>query len=104
MPKFIKLYLIIYVLFSANLNAQNLEFKLIGKTEPETAILDSLNTISVFQDYQSLIKAIDSTLMTLQKIGYIESVASPLTRKNDSLFISEFDLKKKYNYHIYLLF
>ncbi len=96
-PKFIKLYLIIYILFSANLNAQNLELKLIGKTEAETAILDSLNTISVFQDYQSLSKAIDSTLLTLQMIGYIESVASPLIRKNDTLFISEFDLKKKYN-------
>ncbi len=97
MPKFVIPYLIIYILFSANLNAQNLELKMLGKTDKETAILDSLYSFSKFNDYKSLRSAIDTTLYTLQKIGYIESEVAPLKRKNDSLFISEFDLKKKYN-------
>lgn len=94
--KILILYLI-YILFAFNLNAQNLELKMIGKTEAETVILDSLNTPSTFQDYRSLSKTIDSILITLQKIGYIESSVTPLIRKNDSLFISEFHLKKKYH-------
>ena len=96
-PKIIVSYLIIYTLISANLNAQNLELKMQGKSPAETSILDSLSIQKVFKDYESLSKVIDSTLLILQRMGYIESEVTRLLQKNDSLFISEFNLKKKYN-------
>ncbi len=91
------LYHIIYILFCAQSNAQNIELNYIGKTETETAILDSINSPILFKDYNSMVTQIDSTLNRLQNTGYIESELANLNRENDSLFIAKIHLNKKYN-------
>lgn len=97
MFRIVFLYLIIYTFFCASLNAQNLHLKLVGKTETETTILDSLNYPNSYIDYKSMRSEIDSTLNRIQKTGYIESELSSLIKDNDSLFIAKIHLNRRYN-------
>ena len=96
------LYLIIYVLNSSLINAQNIALKIIGKDSIETKIIDSLNFKTKFIDYASIKKEVDLSYSKLQKKGYIESELVSIDRKNDSLIIAEIHLNKKYqNIYIY---
>ena len=95
--RFTFLYLIVSILNSSIVNAQNLELEIIGKDTTETSIIDSLNFKSSFTDYFSLKKEIDSTYVILQKQGYIESKLISTIKANDSLFVAEIHLNKKYD-------
>ncbi|NNL16215.1 MAG: hypothetical protein HKO81_06200 [Flavobacteriaceae bacterium] len=87
---------------TADSHAQNLELELQGSNASETSTLDSLMVHPRFQDFSSLQTEIDSTLIKLQKTGYIESELLKLNKKNDSAFIAYFNLGKKYdNLYIY---
>jgi len=77
--------------------AQNIDLKFIGRTETETAILDSIHNPISFKDYNSIVTEIDSTLNKLQNNGFIESELTNLDRINDSLFIAKINLNKRYN-------
>ena len=90
------LYLIIYTLSFVDINAQNLELQFQGSNARETSILDSLKINSNYKDFLSLQSEIDSTFIKLQKTGYIESELLAVTKKNDSLYVAELNLNKKY--------
>ncbi len=90
------LYLIIYTLSFVDTNAQNLELQFKGSNTKETNILDSLKINSNYKDFLSLQSEIDSTFIKLQKTGYIESELLAVTKKNDSVYVAEFNLNKKY--------
>lgn len=77
--------------------AQNLALEISGKDSTETNIIDSLNFKTNFVDFSSLKKEIDSSHFKLQKKGYIESELISIDKKNDSLFIAEIHLNKKYD-------
>ena len=91
------LYLIIYVLNSTFVNAQNIGLKINGKDSTETHVIDSLNFKTKFIDYASLKKEVDSSFLRLQQKGYIESEVISIDRKNDSLYVAEFHLNNKYD-------
>ena len=97
------LYLIIYTLNFVDINAQNLELQFQGSNARETSVLDSLKVNYTFNDFLSLQSEIDSTFIKLQKTGYIESELLAVTKKNDSVYVVEFNLNKKYE-TIYLYF
>ncbi len=90
------LYLFIYTLNFVDINAQNLELQFQGSNARETSILDSLKVNSNYKDFLSLQSEIDSTFIKLQKTGYIESELLAVTKKNDSVYVAEFNLNKKY--------
>ena len=71
MQKTSYLLLIICILFSAEVNSQNLKLKLLGENEFETKIIDSLNYSKTHIDYTSIKNEIDSLQKTLFRIGYI---------------------------------
>ncbi len=91
------LLLIIYILFSSKLYAQNLSLKVTGNDAAETTVIDSLNYLKRHKDYASITSVIDSIQKTLYRIGYIENKLKGILKKNDSLFTAKFHLKKKYN-------
>lgn len=95
--RFTFLYLIIYILNSTFVNAQNLELEITGKDSIETTIIDSLSFKTKFIDYISLKKEIDLTYLKLQKKGYIESELISIDKNNDSVFAAKIHLNKKYN-------
>ncbi len=95
--RFTFLYLIIYILNSTFVNAQNLGLEIIGENAIETLTIDSLNLKKAFIDYSSLKKEIDSTYFKLQRRGYIESELMSIDKKNDSLFVAKIHLNKKYD-------
>ena len=97
------LYLIIYTLNFVDINAQNLELQFQGSNARETSILDSLKVNSNYKDFLLFQSEIDSTFIKLQKTGYIESELLAVTKKNDSVYVVEFNLNKKYE-TIYLYF
>jgi hypothetical protein len=85
------------MLFSTEVNSQNLKLKISGENEFETKIIDSLNYLKTHNDYISIKNEIDSFQKILYKIGYIENNFSKIEKKNDSLFTAKVYLKKKYN-------
>ena len=95
--RFTFLYLIIYVLNSTFVSAQNLALEISGKNGTETNIIDSLNFNTKFIDYSSLKKEIISINLKLHKRGFIESKVISVDKKNDSVFVTEIHLNKKYD-------
>lgn len=91
------LYLIIYITCSPLLQAQNLELQIIGKDSVETRVIDSINYKSEHIDYGSLIKELEISQDKLQKIGFIENEIQSINKKNDSIFIAELFLNRKYD-------
>ena len=101
--RFIFLHLIICILNSSFIYAQNLRLDIKGKDTIETNIIDSLNFKTTFTDYSSLKKEIDTSYLRLQKKGYIESKLISIDKKNDSVFAAKIYLNKKYD-TIYIYF
>ncbi|WOD42228.1 POTRA domain-containing protein [Hwangdonia lutea] len=70
---------------------------MLGKTEVETRVIDSLNYLKLHKDYASIKLEVDSIQNTLFKMGYIENKRMGIIKKNDSIYTAKFHLKKKYN-------
>lgn len=85
------------MIFSSEGFCQILSLKMIGKTEVETKVIDSLNYLKTHNDYASIILEVDSIQNTLFKMGYIENELKYINKKNDSVFMAKFHLKKKYD-------
>lgn len=85
------------------MSAQNIHLRIKGSDSIETKVIDSLNYFRIFKDYRSLQNEIDSTHLKLQRLGYIENKVLETVKTNDSVFVSEFDLNKKF-YTIYIYY
>lgn len=92
------LYLIIYTLFSGGVLCQNLRLDVAGKTNAETAVIDSVGYRQWHNDYKSVKTEVDSLGVLLSKIGFIENKVSTLNKINDSIFKANFDLKQRYSH------
>jgi len=77
--------------------------KIIGSSEPENKVLDSLNYISKHQNIKSLTDEINLTTEKLAKKGYIENQLIENTRENDSSYTAKFSLGDRIkSIHIYI--
>lgn len=89
--------LIVYVLVSPVLKAQNLHLKIQGKDSTETAVLAAFGYQKRFTAYQNLSCAVDSLFFQVQKNGFLDAQTVPIKKVNDSLFVSKFLLGQKYH-------
>ena len=78
-------------------HAQTIELKISSKDSIETKILNDLSFIKTHLNYQTLTQEIDSISKRLFNKGYIESEFEGTHKKNDSLILASFNLKKKYD-------
>jgi len=101
--KIVFLFFIFSIINLASTNAQSLSLTIKGKDSLETSIIDSLNYKKSFSDYLSLKSEIESQHLKLQKIGFIENKLLLTDKKNDSTYVANFSLNKKY-YTIYIYY
>jgi hemolysin activation/secretion protein len=94
---------ILFLFYFSQVFSQNIHLEFKGTTEEETRVLDSLNYQKIFSDYQSLKTEIDSMQVRLQHSGYIENRIIETSKISDTLYLSKFDLKKKF-YTIYIYY
>ncbi|WP_242202449.1 POTRA domain-containing protein [Aestuariivivens insulae] len=91
------LLLIIYILFSSEIDGQNLNLKIEGTTQKETTLIDSLGYNKTLPDYQSIVNIIDTLQNKIYKLGYIENKLESIIKNNDSTFIAKMQLNQKFN-------
>ncbi|WP_299227458.1 POTRA domain-containing protein [uncultured Psychroserpens sp.] len=97
MPFKLRVYKLIFLmLFFANLNSQNIELKVIGKSNLETKVIDSLNFKKAHKNFTSLNSEVLALEKKLQTLGYIDSELIKLEKENDSLFLAQFSLKNRF--------
>ena len=97
MSKITFLLLIIYTLFLPDVSSQNLNLKIVGETNTETIVIDSLDYNKTHLNYSLLKSEVDSIQLKLFKKGYIHNKVIKMNKINDSTFNAFFQLKKKYN-------
>ncbi len=95
----------VLLLFITVLNCcgQNFELKLVGLSEYENKVLDSLQYLKNHQNIKSAKDEINKTSESLTQKGYIENQFIEKKTVNDSVIIAKFNLGKRTNYiHIYI--
>ncbi|GGZ79178.1 POTRA domain-containing protein [Algibacter mikhailovii] len=97
MRKITFLVLYIYVLFSFQGFGQEIRLKISGNTEKETKVLDSLGYNKIHPNYNSIKRELDSLQNKLINIGFLENELLDITKKNDTSFTSNINLKNKFN-------
>ncbi len=90
------LYLNIYSCFFFGINAQELKLSLKTEKQISQALKDSIQMQTSFTDYVSLKKETDTIYLKLQRMGFIESELLDLKKENDSSYVANFLLGKKY--------
>ena len=90
------LYLNIYSCFFFGINAQELKLSLKTEKQISQALKDSIQMQTSFTDYVSLKKETDTIYLKLQRMGFIESELLELKKENDSSYVADFLLGKKY--------
>lgn len=93
---YIILYLNIYTHFSEKLCAQNLQLEIKAEQEFSEGLLDSLQPELNFKNYLELKREVDTLLPKFQRLGFIESTLTQLTKKNDSVYTAEFFLGNRW--------
>jgi hypothetical protein len=97
------LILFLFLNFGLSCYAQNFQLRIIGNSESETKIIDSLNYTSKHKNPKSLNDEINRVSEKLSKIGYIENKILENTKTEDSSYTSKLRLGKKIKYiHIYI--
>ncbi|WP_343069107.1 POTRA domain-containing protein [Hyunsoonleella aquatilis] len=91
------LLLIICMWFSSEGVAQNLYLHIHGKTDADTAVIDSLGYTKRHENFLSIKSEVDSLKRQINKMGFIENRLLELKKKNDSVFNAKFHLKQKFN-------
>lgn len=100
--KSIPLYILFFTL-GTNCFSQNFHLKLLGTSEIENKVLDSLNHTSKHPNVKSITDELNLISEKLSKIGYIESQVLENRRKNDSTFVAKLRLGNKIKYtYIYI--
>ncbi len=94
-------FLILVLLFGQFSAGQQLHLQIIGQSEAESAVIDSLGYGKSFDDYISLQREIDSTQLRLQRLGFIENEVLETKKINDSSYLSNFSLQRRF-YTIYI--
>jgi hypothetical protein len=97
------LILITHILFSSEINGQNLHLKINGENDSENLIINDFDYKKKHKDYLSIEAEVDTIQKQLYKMGYIENKLNKINRINDSTFIAKIQLKTKYN-TIYICF
>lgn len=97
MIKKIIISLLFYLVLATNLISQNLHLRIEGHSQPETAVLDSLNYQLVHPNFNSIKRELDSLQNKLYSIGYLENEYSEILKINDSTFSTFFSLKQKFS-------
>ena len=77
--------------------SQSLSIIYSSKSEQDSRALDSLKNNNRFNDYRNLSDTNDSTLSSLYKNGYLNLLAKPLLKANDSTYIQELHLGRRYS-------
>jgi hypothetical protein len=78
-----------------NCSAQNFHLRLIGSSDSENKVLDSLNYNSKHKNTKSISDEINLTSEKLSKIGFIENRILENTKENDSSYIAKFNLGER---------
>ena len=93
--------LIIFSLFYFFANSQDLQLKISGSDSIEQKVIDSIYVTTKFKNFKNLKTKLDSLVITLQKIGFIETEIQNQERISDSIFEAKIDLNNKF-YTIYI--
>ena len=91
-----ELLFILGCLSSTNLSAQSLHLKALGHTEEETESLQNLDYRHTFNDFNSLQLETKSIAESISHLGYLESELLSLYKVNDSSFVANYLLGKRY--------
>ena len=91
------------IIFSGNISAQEFCLKIIGQTEKETKIIDSIGYILKHKNAKSILDENNLFYEKLTKNGYLESQLADNFKLNDSTFCFKYSLEKKTIYaHIHI--
>ncbi|WP_242133320.1 POTRA domain-containing protein [Aestuariivivens marinum] len=85
------------MLFSSEIDSQNLRLKIEGKNQAETAKIDSLDYLKIHPNYQSIINEVHAIQNILYKQGYIENDLKYIEKDNDSVFTAKIQINQKFN-------
>ena len=97
------LLFLLFLIFGWNSSAQNFQLQILGKSEAETRIIDSLKYNSKHKNIKSIKDEINETSKRLSQIGYIDNATVELKEANDSSYIAKLDLGKKIKFiYIYI--
>ena len=96
-------FLIILIAFGDATYAQELRLEMVGETNEETQVIDSLGYTKKFSDLNSLKSEIASTQIRLQSIGFISNQVVSTLKIDDSTYRSKFSLKQRF-YTIYIYY
>lgn len=96
-PLYFFLYLNIYTCVFFGIKAQELTLSLKAEKEISKNTIDSLRMQKSFKDFASLKSEADTLYIKFQRLGYIESEFLELEKENNSSYIANFFLGKKYS-------
>ena len=91
-------FLFLIIIISGNISAQEFHLKIIGQTEKETKIIDSIGYVLKHKNAKSILDENNSFYERLTKKGYLETQLSENFKLNDSTFCFKYSLGKKINY------
>ena len=95
--------LLFFLIFGLNCSAQNFHLRLVGSSDSENKVLDSLNYNSNHKNTKSISDEINLTSERLSEIGFIENRILENTKENDSSYIAKFNLGERIKFmHIYI--
>tara|TARA_R110002012_G_scaffold69372_5_gene179544 strand:+ start:409 stop:2106 length:1698 start_codon:yes stop_codon:yes gene_type:complete len=95
---YIFVYLNIYTCFFLGINAQELTLSIKAEKPISKGIMDSLQMKTTFKDFNSLKNEADTLYLKFQRMGFIESELLSLTKENDSSYLANFSLGKKFHH------
>lgn len=94
-----KIFLFFFIItVSGNISAQELHLKIVGETEKENKIIDSIGYVINHKNVKSIIDENDSFYKKLIKIGFTENRLLDQFKQSDSLVIFKYEIGKKINY------
>lgn len=94
---YIFLYLNIYTCFIFGIKAQELTLTIKAEKPISKGTMDSLQLQKKIKDFLSLKKETDTLHLKLQRMGFIESELLQLQKENDSSYIADFFLGRKFS-------
>lgn len=94
---------LLFLIVELNCSAQNFHLRLIGSSDSENKVLDSLNYNLNHKNTKSISDEINLSSERLSKIGFIENRILENTKENDSSYIAKFNLGERIkSIHIYI--
>jgi hypothetical protein len=95
--------LTVFLLLAIPAAAQNLQLKITGASERETAVIDSTGYLKKHPNAKSVVAEINSMAETLKKAGWLETEILENIKTSDSSFGAKFRLGERTKFiHIYI--